>query len=235
MEQQAQELLDGPAATDLPTILSGDFNSGPADPAYARFVAAGFTDEWTAANPEDPGLTAWQVPPDSIVNPVSHLYAKINDVLARGPFAPIDLHLVGADPSARTASGLWPSDHAGVVAQLGIGVAAAPSVVSIKSMPGASTASFKVAFTSAVPGQGEVYFGSGPGCAGLVETATHDLHPGTTHHVVVVTGNDLPGSVGDNGIQPGGAYWFEVATITSSGTQIDNNGGDCYSVTLPTS
>jgi hypothetical protein len=235
MGQQAQELLDGPATTDLPTILSGDFNSAPTDPAYTRVVAAGFTDEWTVANPGDPGLTAWQGPPDSIVNPVSHLYARVDYVLTRGPFTPIDLHLVGADPSARTASGLWPSDHAGLVAQLGIGMAAVPSVVGVKSLPGAATASFTVAFTSKVPGQGEVYFGSGPGCSGLVETATHDLHPGTTRHVVAVTGNDLPGSVGDNGIQPGATYWFEVVTVTSSGTEIDNNGGSCYSVTVPSS
>jgi hypothetical protein len=28
-------------------------------------------------------------------------------------------------------------------------------------------------------------------------------------------------------------YWYEVATVTKSGTELDNNGGKCYSVTVP--
>ncbi|HEX8917464.1 MAG TPA: hypothetical protein VF898_03095 [Chloroflexota bacterium] len=97
---------------------------------------------------------------------------------------------------------------------------------------GASGA-FTVSFTSTAPGQGEVYFGSGPGCSGLVEVATRDLHAGTAQHSVVVSGNDLPGTVGDNGIQPGATYWYETVTVTSAGTEIDNNGGKCYSVAVP--
>jgi hypothetical protein len=235
MAQQSQELLDGPAATSMPVVIAGDFNSVTTDPAYGRLVAAGFTDEWAAANPSDPGWTAWQTPPDSIVNPISKLNARIDYVLARGVFAPLDLHLVGADPSARTASGLWPSDHAGLVAKLALGAAAVPTVSSVRGVSRAATASFTVSFSSNAPGQGEVYFGSGSGCAGLVEVATHDLHPGTTLHSVVVTGNDLPGTIGDNGIQPGATYWYEAVTIAGSGTEIDNNSGACYSVTLPTS
>jgi probable HAF family extracellular repeat protein len=96
-----------------------------------------------------------------------------------------------------------------------------------------STASFTVWFDSSAPGQGEVLFGSGPGCSGLVETATQDQGAGTTSHTVMVTGNDLPGSVGDNGIMPGVTYWYEVATVTHSGTEIDTNGGKCYSVSIP--
>ncbi len=70
--------------------------------------------------------------------------------------------------------------------------------------------------------------------AGLVEVATRDLHPGTTQHTVVVTGNDLPGSVGNNGIIPGVTYWFEVVTVTQSGAETDTNRGHCYSVTALT-
>jgi hypothetical protein len=80
-----------------------------------------------------------------------------------------------------------------------------------------------------------VYFGSGPGCAGLVEVATRDAGAGTTSHNVLVLGNDLPGTVGDNGIVPGATYWYEVATATRAGTQIDDNGGKCYSITVPAS
>jgi hypothetical protein len=84
-------------------------------------------------------------------------------------------------------------------------------------------------------GQGEVYFGSGPGCAGLVEVATQDRHAGSTYHTVLVTGNDLPGTVGNNGILPGATYYFEVVAITNSGVETDNNTGKCYSVTIPPS
>jgi hypothetical protein len=41
--------------------------------------------------------------------------------MARGPIAAQEAHLVGADPSARTPSGLWPADHAGLVATLAVG------------------------------------------------------------------------------------------------------------------
>ena len=92
---------------------------------------------------------------------------------------------------------------------------------------------FTVAFTSSAPGQGEIYFGTGPGCMGLVEMATQDQHAGTTSHVVTVTHNEMPGTVGDSGLQPGVTYWFETVTVTRSGPIIDNNGGKCYSVTIP--
>jgi len=92
---------------------------------------------------------------------------------------------------------------------------------------------FEVTFTSSQPGQGAVYFGSGPGCLGMVEVATRDAGAGTTYHQVQVQGNDLPGTVGDNGIVPGTTYWYETVTTTTSGTEIDNNGGKCYSVTTP--
>jgi lysophospholipase L1-like esterase len=82
-------------------------------------------------------------------------------------------------------------------------------------------------------GQGEVYFGSGPGCMGLVEVATRDLMPaGNTAHIVYITGNDLPGTVGDNGVIRGVQYSFENVTITPGGQQVDDNGGSCYTFTL---
>src|SRR5947209_4908527 len=99
------------------------------------------------------------------------------------------------------------------------------------SPPGV-TARFTVTFSSAAAGQGEVYFGSR--CDALVEVATRDRFAGTTQHAVTVVGNDLPGTVGDTGIQPGATYFFATVTMTSSGPVIDTNGGKCYSVTIPT-
>jgi hypothetical protein len=100
-------------------------------------------------------------------------------------------------------------------------------------MPLPNQQGFEVSFTSSKSGQGMVFFGPGLGCRGLVEVATQDAGAGTTNHRVLVTGNDLPGTIGDNGIIPGTTYWYEVVTISSAGQQIDNNKGACYSVTVP--
>jgi phospholipase C len=91
---------------------------------------------------------------------------------------------------------------------------------------------FEINFTSAQAGQGYVYFGSGPGCLGLVQVATHDWGAGTTAHTVDVAGNDMSGTIGNIGIVPG-TYWYEVVTAGPWGTEIDNNHGACYSVTIP--
>jgi predicted lipoprotein with Yx(FWY)xxD motif len=104
----------------------------------------------------------------------------------------------------------------------------------VTSAGGGQSGSFTVTFSSQAAGAGQVDFGSGPGCSGLVEVATSDSGAGTQNHKVVVTGNDMPGTVGDNGITPGATYSFEVSTTSSTGTVVDDNGGKCYSVTIPT-
>lgn len=113
------------------------------------------------------------------------------------------------------------------------GISAVP-MLTTAGEPGVS-ASIVVSFNSASASDGMVMFGTGPGCAGLVEVATRDLFRHTTTHAVVVTGNDLPGTVGDNGIQPGVQYWYEVVTRGSGAPQTDDNQGACYQVTVPAS
>ncbi len=116
--QQADELIHAAIApTHLPVVLVGDFNSQPTDPAPAKFTALGFSDAWQTTSAAEAGLTCCQVPPDSIVNPVSRLSQRVDYVFSRGLSA-TDTHLVGDTPSSRTPAGLWPSDHAGVVATL---------------------------------------------------------------------------------------------------------------------
>ena len=127
--------------------------------------------------------------------------------------------------------GQWTVDHAGTIIPATSMTFARPFVTTVRGS--GESASFGVSFVSSAPGQGYVYFGSGPGCSGLVEVATQDYSAGTVQHSVVVTGNDLPGTVGDNGITPGATYWFEALTLTSSGMEVDNNDGTCYSVTIP--
>jgi hypothetical protein len=89
---------------------------------------------------------------------------------------------------------------------------------------------FAVTFTSKNPGQGYILFGTS--CNGLVETATQDVGAGTTTHTVFVKGNDLPGTIGDVGLTPGVRYYYEAVTVSAQGTEIDNNNGNCYAVTM---
>jgi endonuclease/exonuclease/phosphatase family metal-dependent hydrolase len=115
---QAYELLQGPAIGSLPVVMAGDFNTVPGEPPYLAIVGADFQDTWAAAHPFDDGYTCCQVPPDSIVNPVSALSTRVDYVFATGGFGVIDEHLVGDSPSDRTPSDLWPTDHAGIVVTL---------------------------------------------------------------------------------------------------------------------
>ncbi len=112
--RQGGELLNGPANTALPVIVAGDLNcdlSNPSDPKYPTcigFINAGFVDAWSAANPSEPGYT----------RDVPNMTIRSDYVMVRGPFAVQTSALVGEEPGDRTASGLYASDHCGVVAKL---------------------------------------------------------------------------------------------------------------------
>jgi hypothetical protein len=122
---QAQELLAGPANTSLPVILTGDMNSGPtSDPAaYETFVAGGLTDSWTAAGLGAPPLTCCHLAPNDLVSDPGDIYIEdLDHIFTRGDFSVQGEHLVGnLAPTPPPASFVWPSDHAGMVATLGIG------------------------------------------------------------------------------------------------------------------
>lgn len=116
---QANELLQEPGNTDLPLVFIGDFNSnanGSGTPTYGNLIASGFVDAWSQAHPGDPGFTCCQ--DANLLNPTSELSERIDLILFRGNFSAIDIDIVGNNPANRTISGLWPSDHAGVVATL---------------------------------------------------------------------------------------------------------------------
>ncbi|HZD17807.1 MAG TPA: endonuclease/exonuclease/phosphatase family protein [Actinomycetota bacterium] len=116
---QAAELLAGPASTSLPILLGGDFNSagppGPGDTAtYGIISAAGFGDVWLDTHPGDVGFTCCQAA--DLLNPASTLDQRIDVIFHRGGFTATTSDIVGEEPADMTPSGLWPSDHAGVVA-----------------------------------------------------------------------------------------------------------------------
>jgi endonuclease/exonuclease/phosphatase family metal-dependent hydrolase len=118
---QALELAAILNASDLPTIAVGDLNSnaiaGAEDTAtYGIVTGAGFTDLWQALGSGEPGPTCCQDP--GLRNATSELAARVDLILYRGAFTPSSVDLVGEAPADRTASGVWPSDHAGVVGAL---------------------------------------------------------------------------------------------------------------------
>jgi endonuclease/exonuclease/phosphatase family metal-dependent hydrolase len=111
--QQFAELLAGPAKSKkLPTIIAGDFNSDPADASaegYNNVIAAGFKDTGKRA------ATCCQ--DENLLNPVSKLDQWIDHIVVRPKAKVLWSKIVGNGASDRI-SGLWPSDHAGVVAKL---------------------------------------------------------------------------------------------------------------------
>jgi endonuclease/exonuclease/phosphatase family metal-dependent hydrolase len=121
---QVNELLLTAGNTTLPVVFSGDFNAtadSSLDPTFATYQAvinAGFLDAWLQNNAPSPGFTCCQAP--SLDNATSMLNHRIDLILDRGGFRITDIHLIGDNLSDRTRSGLWPSDHAGVVTTLRI-------------------------------------------------------------------------------------------------------------------
>lgn len=105
-------------------VVVGDFNSSapPAgaddSAAYNLMLGAGYADAWLAKPRTGTGFTCCQA--GTLDNPVSQLDERIDFVfLDNGPAA-LGMTLVGDHPADRTAGGLWPSDHAGVVADVRI-------------------------------------------------------------------------------------------------------------------
>jgi hypothetical protein len=93
-----------------PAVVVGDLNERP----HALVVPAFWSDAWVAANGSDGGFTCVQTDP-LLRNPASTLDHRIDYLLARD-LAVVDCRLVGHE--APMPSGLWPSDHAGVVASV---------------------------------------------------------------------------------------------------------------------
>ena len=130
---QAFELIAGPLATALPIVLVGDLNSAPDDPPFTEpgspfnntnpydILTApapgggGLADTWPALHGNDPGFTCCQ--DADLRNVQSKLVQRIDHVMITDGDA-FRSHLLGDEPSDRTRSGLWPSDHAGVAADV---------------------------------------------------------------------------------------------------------------------
>jgi hypothetical protein len=122
-ELQGGELRAGPANSALPVIIAMDSNAQAfpltQDPTYTDFMSVGYKDVWSRLFSKRAGLTCCQNETDN--NPVSQLYQRIDLVLTHGRVTPWGAALIGADPRSRLADGLWPSDHAALVAGVVVG------------------------------------------------------------------------------------------------------------------
>ncbi|MGZ4495431.1 MAG: endonuclease/exonuclease/phosphatase family protein [Nocardioides sp.] len=111
-DAQRDELLDLLDELDPPVVLVGDLNATPREVG----VPAPYVDAWTAAG-GDPAA-GWTCGQDGdLCNEESLLRERIDYVFVRGA-AVRACTVVGDAVDDRTPSGLWPSDHAGVVADL---------------------------------------------------------------------------------------------------------------------
>jgi endonuclease/exonuclease/phosphatase family metal-dependent hydrolase len=111
---QAAELLTALGAA-TPVVAVGDFNTEVGEPPYEVLMDS-FTDAWTAVSGD--GLTCCQ---PELLTSSEPLTSRIDLILYRGDVEVVSAEVVGDDPADRTTGGLWPSDHAGVVATLRIG------------------------------------------------------------------------------------------------------------------
>ena len=117
---QGMELRSGPASTAMPVVIAMDSNAQaaplPLDSTYVDLIGAGYADAWAANAPPAAGFTCCQAQLSN--NVVSQLTQRIDLLLTHGPITTQRIELFGADPADKTPDGFWPSDHAGVAAQL---------------------------------------------------------------------------------------------------------------------
>jgi endonuclease/exonuclease/phosphatase family metal-dependent hydrolase len=131
---QARELIahGGPAHSGRRLILVGDLNSDPKgdlsgmdEPApYDALTAFGLRDTWRLVHPQNKGYACCLKHkgadglPDLRDPPPFPADQRIDHVLIGGRVRALAAHRVGLDPRNRTASGIWPADHGGVVTTL---------------------------------------------------------------------------------------------------------------------
>lgn len=118
---------------DSRLIVAGDINSapthgaiGPIQPPYQQFVngtdifgAPGFeklTDIWSLRPGKPDGFTCCQAA--DLFNPDSSHNQRIDVIFARPAPTKVKANVMDAESSDKTASGLWPSDHASVIGEL---------------------------------------------------------------------------------------------------------------------
>lgn len=111
---QGMELAAILGATPGDAILVGDLNSLPGTEAAASVAGAGFTDAWAKLHPRRDGFTCcW---PEELAKTTPGLDQRIDYVFLRG-LKPLEAKVIGDEPRDHR-TGLWPTDHAGLVAKV---------------------------------------------------------------------------------------------------------------------
>lgn len=124
---QAQELISAIAGETLPVIMVGDFNTqAPIGDVYQYIVSEGYLDVWTQNALEDnpDGFTYGH--DSDLRNAEANFWERIDQIYVKNDASPSGTPLldptlaivVGDEAFNKTPSGLWPSDHGGVVARL---------------------------------------------------------------------------------------------------------------------
>jgi hypothetical protein len=121
---QAFELIDILDSVDTPPgpiIVVGDINSspeheaiGPIVPPYMQLASMNH-DAWTLRPGKPKGYTCCYNEDLSIP---ADLYERIDVIFSSVLPSRVKANVVGNDEADQTASGLWPSDHAGVAARM---------------------------------------------------------------------------------------------------------------------
>ena len=114
-EAQAKELTKGPLDTSKQVILVGDLNSGIArhneperpgdDLAFKALAGFGMHDNGAVQSCCYP----------SLFDPAGVFDHTVDHVLTKPALVTTRARVTGKDPQERTATGLWPSDHGGVI------------------------------------------------------------------------------------------------------------------------
>ncbi len=119
-EAQAQELYakGGPLKTGKRVVLVGDFNSGLTSPhnifgadqlAYKALLDFGM---------KDAGAIQSCCYPSALDDPGFTFDHTVDHVMTKPKAKPLGAYVTGNDPAEITQSGLWPSDHGGVVSKI---------------------------------------------------------------------------------------------------------------------
>lgn len=120
-DEQAAALIDwlDAAPPSDAVIAMGDFNADPAEPAYARMVAAGFRSAVAEANGAEPAVT-W---PSGLQAPAMDTDGQprcLDYIWIRGAIRASAARSVFDRPHPEDAT-LFPSDHIGIAADLEVG------------------------------------------------------------------------------------------------------------------
>jgi len=138
---QATELMGTlayqPAPPNSRLLLVGDINSDPDDPypsdtsgpfltPYQQFVSGytlagewisdAYSDTWTLKRKQKPGLTCCEAA--DLRNAVSIHDRRVDMIFSLSVPEKVKARVLNTKPRNKTASGLWPSDHATLVAKL---------------------------------------------------------------------------------------------------------------------